>query len=52
MVDPTTLQIASEIEVFGAGGERVKFGTLFAKRKTVVVFTRMFASLVIGDSRC
>ncbi|KAJ8082192.1 hypothetical protein AAF712_001821 [Marasmius tenuissimus] len=42
MVDPDVLQKASELEVFGPDGERVKFGTLFANRKTVVVFTRHF----------
>ncbi|KAL0579916.1 hypothetical protein V5O48_002087 [Marasmius crinis-equi] len=42
MVDSTTLQKASELEVLDTNGKRVNFGTLFATQKTIVIFTRHF----------
>jgi hypothetical protein len=38
--DENTIKEAAEIEIFNAKGAAVKFGSLFEKQKTVVVFIR------------
>ncbi|KAM6492679.1 AhpC/TSA antioxidant enzyme domain containing protein [Amanita muscaria] len=40
--DPETISKASDILVYGAKGEEVKFGSLFDQNKTIVVFIRHF----------
>ncbi|KAF7321810.1 hypothetical protein MKEN_00702800 [Mycena kentingensis (nom. inval.)] len=41
-LDPQTLAAASKLEVFDAEGKKVTFGSLYADKKTVVVFIRHF----------
>ncbi|KJA19195.1 hypothetical protein HYPSUDRAFT_144043 [Hypholoma sublateritium FD-334 SS-4] len=40
--DAQSISEAAELEVFGAEGEKVKFGDLIEDRKTIVVFIRHF----------
>ena len=39
-IDKATLEKASDIEIFDASGTKVKFGSLFQDKKTIVVFIR------------
>jgi hypothetical protein len=38
--DANTLELASEITVFDAHGEKISFGSIFEEQQTVVVFIR------------
>jgi len=40
--DETTTKEASDLEVFDINGDKVKFGSIFASEKTIVVFIRHF----------
>ncbi|KAF8639368.1 hypothetical protein AX17_001557 [Amanita inopinata Kibby_2008] len=40
--DETTLSQASELTVYDSKGEQIKFGSLYSRSKTVVVFIRHF----------
>lgn len=40
-LDQKTLETAAALPVWSETGEEVKFGTLFAERKTIVVFISM-----------
>jgi hypothetical protein len=46
-LDLQTLGKASVIPVFSEKGDSVEFGTLFKAQKTIVVFIRMFFSLLL-----
>ena len=43
--DDTALAAASDLEVFDINGDKVKFGSIFEKQKTVVVFISMQLSV-------
>jgi hypothetical protein len=46
LIDQKTLDAISDYAVWSENGEEVKFGSLFAERKTVVVFIRLSPSLI------
>ena len=39
--DETTIKEASDLEVFDINGDKVKFGSIYASEKTIVVFISM-----------
>jgi hypothetical protein len=40
--DENTITEAAELEVFDVNGDKVKFGSIFAEEKTLVVFISQF----------
>ncbi|KAL1713104.1 AhpC/TSA antioxidant enzyme-domain-containing protein [Schizophyllum commune] len=42
LLDEATLASAAELDVYDAQGKKVKFGSIYAENKTVVVFIRHF----------
>jgi len=42
--DEHTISEAAELEVFDVYGERIKFGSIFAKEKTIVIFISEFGN--------
>lgn len=50
LLDEKTLVAVAEMSVFSETGEQVKFASLYADKKTVVVFIRK-SSLPIGQKR-
>ena len=47
-IDKETLDYVSRMDVFDSSGNKVKFGSIFERQKTVVVFIRMR----LLDSQC
>lgn len=39
--DETTIKEASDLEVFDINGDKVKFGSIYASEKAIVVFISM-----------
>ena len=46
LIDQATLDTITDYSVWSEKGEEVKFGSLYAEKKTVVVFIRLSPSLV------
>jgi hypothetical protein len=42
--DDHTIAEAAELEVFDVDGEKIKFGSIFAKEKTIVIFISEFGN--------
>lgn len=36
--DETTIAEAAELEIFDVNGDKIKFGSIFEKEKTIVIF--------------
>ena len=49
LIDQKTLDTISDYTVWSENGEEVKFGSLYAAKKTVVVFIRLSPLFVAED---
>ena len=49
LVDQKTLGTVADYIVWSEWGQKIKFGSLYAERKTVVVFIRLSPSFVAED---
>jgi len=49
LIDQKTLGTIADYSVWSETGEEVKFGALYAEKKTVVVFIRLSTPLVVED---
>lgn len=49
LIDQKTLGTIADYSIWSETGEEVKFGSLYAEKKTIVVFIRLSLLLVVED---